>query len=122
MKRLWQRLWPWLFPLGAAVGLSLLWGCPIRQLLGIGCPLCGISRAMLRALRLDLAGAFALHPLWPLVLLTPPLGVWLTEKKPKAVSPFCWTVFALLLLVYTLRLLSRDPVVFQSARLIGGAE
>ena len=117
-----KRIWPWLVLLAAAAALSLLWGCPLRQLVGIGCPLCGVSRALLRVLRLDFAGAFTLHPLWPLILLTPPLGVWLTEKKPKAVGPFCWTVFALLLLVYTLRLLSRDPVVFQSARLNGGAE
>ncbi|MBR4393769.1 MAG: sugar kinase [Oscillospiraceae bacterium] len=36
MKRLWRRFWPWLVLLAAAVGLSLLWGCPIRQLAGIG--------------------------------------------------------------------------------------
>ena len=93
------------------MGLSLLWGCPIRQLLGIGCPLCGISRALLRVLRLDFSGAFALHPLWPLLLLTPPLGVWLTEKKPKAVGPFCWTLLVVFLLTYVLRLCLRDPAV-----------
>lgn len=39
-------------------------GCPIRFFLGISCPGCGITRAWIRVLHLDLAGAFACHPLF----------------------------------------------------------
>lgn len=40
--------------------LLLLWltglGCPFRALFGIPCPTCGMTRALLSLLRLDLAG------------------------------------------------------------------
>ena len=38
--------------------------CPILFLTGISCAGCGMSRAWLSLLRLDLAGAFAFHPLF----------------------------------------------------------
>ena len=46
--------------------------CPIRHLLGIPCPGCGITRALISALLLDFGGAFAYHPLWimtPIIIL-----------------------------------------------------
>ena len=39
-------------------------GCPIRRVTGAPCPGCGMTRAWLAALHLDLAGAFRLHPLF----------------------------------------------------------
>ena len=38
--------------------------CPIRFLTGISCAGCGMSRAWLSLLRLDLAGALYYHPLF----------------------------------------------------------
>lgn len=38
--------------------------CPVRQLTGIICPGCGMSRAWLAVLRLDFAAAFWYHPLF----------------------------------------------------------
>ena len=38
--------------------------CPIRSLTGIPCPGCGMSRAWLSALRLDILGAFRYHPMF----------------------------------------------------------
>ena len=38
--------------------------CPIRSLTGIPCPGCGMSRAWLAALRLDILGAFSYHPMF----------------------------------------------------------
>lgn len=48
--------------LAAWVALGL--PCPVRQLTGIICPGCGMSRAWLAALRLELAEAFRYHPLF----------------------------------------------------------
>jgi hypothetical protein len=46
------------------------WPCVIRTVLGIPCPGCGLSRAWLAALRLDLSAAFSYHPLfWTIPLL-----------------------------------------------------
>ena len=41
-------------------------GCPIRWILHIPCPFCGMTRAHLAAFRLDFATAFSYHPLFPL--------------------------------------------------------
>jgi hypothetical protein len=52
-------------------GLPLpLWSCPIRQLTGVPCPTCYLTRSVLATLRGDLAGAVRLHAFGPpLVLL-----------------------------------------------------
>lgn len=38
--------------------------CPIKFFTGISCAGCGMSRAWLSVLRLDMAGAFRYHPLF----------------------------------------------------------
>ena len=46
--------------------------CPIKFFTGISCAGCGMSRAWLSVLRLDMAGAFRYHPLFflpPVVLV-----------------------------------------------------
>ena len=44
--------------------------CIVKSILGIPCPGCGMTRAVVSALRLDLAAAFRLHPMfWSLPLL-----------------------------------------------------
>jgi len=47
-----------------------LWSCPIRQLTGVPCPTCYLTRSVLATLRGDLTGAVRLHAFGPpLVLL-----------------------------------------------------
>lgn len=49
--------------------LSLgLWSCPIRQLTGIPCPTCYLTRSVLAVLRGDLAQAVQWHALGPLLV------------------------------------------------------
>lgn len=44
--------------------------CIIKSAFGIACPGCGMTRAVLSAIRLDFITAFALHPMfWSLPLL-----------------------------------------------------
>lgn len=44
--------------------------CPIRHFTGVPCPSCGMSRAWVAALKLDLATAFFYHPLfWSIPIL-----------------------------------------------------
>jgi hypothetical protein len=90
-------------------------GCPIRWLTGVPCPGCGLTRAYVAALHLDFAGAFALHPLWP---VAGPLVAYLLVGKPPLfggarlgrVVPLGFV--ALLLAVYVARLcVPHDPVV-----------
>jgi len=42
--------------------------CLFRQMTGLPCPYCGMTHACIGALAGDVAGAFAAHPLWPLVI------------------------------------------------------
>lgn len=69
------HLWLKLLVIGLCGGLLILWvalelHCPVRRLIGIPCPGCGMSRAWLCALEGDLAGAFYYHPMfWAVPLL-----------------------------------------------------
>ena len=60
------------------VVLNRLFGCPIRLVTGVSCAGCGMTRAWLSVLRLDLRQAFYYHPLF----LLPPVGaaLWLCRK------------------------------------------
>lgn len=72
-----SHLWAKLVLFSICGGILVLWTvfrlpCPIRCLTGIICPGCGMGRAWLAALRLDLFHAFRFHPLFwtvPVVIL-----------------------------------------------------
>lgn len=59
----------WLVPVTLASALALLffsplrWRCPVALVLGVPCPICGMTRAVWLALRGDFAAATAMHPL-----------------------------------------------------------
>jgi hypothetical protein len=53
----------------AAIVFSFTAGCPFLLVTGIPCPGCGMTRAILSALRFDFTAAFGYHPLFPLVIL-----------------------------------------------------
>ena len=50
-----------------ALGLGAWLGCPIYELTGITCPLCGTTRAWLSFLGGDFMGALRFHPLFLLI-------------------------------------------------------
>ena len=92
--------------------------CPIKALLGVSCPGCGMTRALLSCLRLDFAAAFHYHPLfWAVVPVLCLLFFFHVRKNRRG---YAWTLgisIALLLLVYLLRMLlgAGDVVVFDPA-------
>ena len=108
----------------AALAAALSWtvGCPIRRLLGIGCPLCGISRALRAVLHLDLPEAFALHPLWPVIFPGLFLCIVLERRRAGGSKGLALGLLILFLAVYALRLWRQDPVVWPgfSAGLLSG--
>ncbi len=53
-----------------SAAVPALWSCPLRALAGIPCPGCGLTRALVAALRGDLAASLRFHPLGPVVLAT----------------------------------------------------
>ena len=62
----------WAICAGFAIVLKPVWfammplipGCPFHRLTGIACPGCGTTRAVAHLLRFDLAGGFAMNPLF----------------------------------------------------------
>ena len=85
--------------------------CPILFLTGISCAGCGMSRAWLSLLRLDLAGAFAFHPLFwlpPAVLAALLLRRRIPVRVFRALLGACAARF---IGVYLIRLLLPGDVV-----------
>lgn len=80
---------------GIGLALGILWlvflpGCPVRNMTGIPCPGCGMSRAWFSLLRLDVAGAFSHHPMFWSV----PVFFWAFWKdwRPFRRSWMNWTL------------------------------
>lgn len=74
--------------LGALAGMAAvagIWilldlGCPIRNVTGVICPGCGMSRAWFAALGLDLPQAFRYHPMfWSVPVV---VGMGLYDFRP----------------------------------------
>jgi hypothetical protein len=87
-------------------------GCPIKYLTGISCLGCGMTRAVISALKCDFAKAMEYHPLFWIPI--PIFSVWcLYPKIPKNVYRVClYTVILLFIIVYIYRLLfSKSDIV-----------
>lgn len=89
--------------------------CPIKFITGISCAGCGMSRAWIAFLQLDMAKAFEYHPLFWL----PPIAVIVLLCKPKInikiYKIFIFTIILMFAIVYICRLIwsSDDVVVFE---------
>lgn len=100
-----------------ALGMYSIWvGCPFRRLTGIPCPLCGMTRAVLSALRLDFSLAFNHHPLF---FLMPPLGLFLlfhVKKGSRLPKWFFYIIYILtgilFLSVWIWRLMRGNELLF----------
>jgi hypothetical protein len=86
--------------------------CPIKYLCGISCPGCGMSRALLSALRLELSAAFAYNPAWPALLICAAVALVLKLRGRLRASRLTLAVLlAVLLAVYAVRLFAGGEVV-----------
>jgi hypothetical protein len=91
------------------------WPCPMRTLVGVPCPTCGMTRAARLAAHGDFVGALHMHPLWIVVL--PALGIvlgvevvgyvrtgaWGASAKIPHVKQAGYVILALLLVVWIAR-------------------
>lgn len=89
--------------------------CPIKFITGISCAGCGMSRAWLAFLQLDIAKAFEYHPLFFL----PPIAVIVLLRKSKInikiYKIIIFTIILMFAIVYICRLIwsGDDVVVFE---------
>jgi len=79
-------------------------GCPIKFFTGISCPGCGMTRAVMAALRLNFHDALYYHPLFFLVPFMVSLYFFGDYFKSKFVKYFWAVIIILFLTVYFLRL------------------
>ena len=100
----------------ALAAYAFLVGCPFRQLFGVKCPMCGMTRAFLSLLRLDLREAFRWHPAWPAALVLIPLFLILELRKSGGGKLPGLVLIAVLGVTYAVRLVLRDPVVWPNLR------
>ena len=91
--------------------------CPLRLAIGVPCPGCGLTRATLAGLTLDLEGLLHYHPLAPLMtpllvwsLLKPVLLAlgWIeqawVDRLPRIPQPLYWALGAALVGLWIARL------------------
>ena len=89
--------------------------CPIKFITGLSCAGCGMSRAWIAFLQLDIAKAFEYHPLFWL----PPIAVIVLLCKSKInikiYKIFIFTIVLMFAIVYICRLIwsGDDIVVFE---------
>ncbi|MBE5847296.1 MAG: DUF2752 domain-containing protein [Lachnospiraceae bacterium] len=88
-------------------------GCPIRFVTGVSCMGCGMSRAWIALLHLDLKSAYYYHPLfWVPALFVP--AYFLRERIPEKVRRYLlYVVIVLFTVVYIIRMADpNDTIVY----------
>ena len=98
-----------------ALAVFGIYRCPLDHMLGIPCPMCGITRALSALLKGDIYGAFYYHPLWPAAVLAVFLyilyyfGVIKVSKKVFDIS--CGVLIAMAIGCFVIRHIQHSPVV-----------
>lgn len=64
--------------------------CPLRRFVGIPCPTCRSTRAVLRLVRGDFAGAFTLQPLVTGLLLLVPIALLVGWRRGLRLPRTAW--------------------------------
>lgn len=86
-------------------------GCPIKFISGLCCPGCGMTRAVISAIKLDFKQAFYYHPLWCAIALIALLLILLRNKK-RAFNLCIGLTCVLLISVYFFRIFSGNDIVY----------
>ncbi len=87
-------------------------GCPIRWLTGICCPSCGMTRAALSLITLDIESAFQYHPLVFCLPVAVLLFIFRKHIDGKIFGIFFWLFIVALLIIYIYRILSGSEIVY----------
>ncbi len=99
---------------GAIFAVVLVYGCmqafgitcPIKYLTGISCPGCGMTRAWIAFLHLDISKALQYHPLFFLPPLFVVTVIFRNKVNKKIYSILIFTFIVLFVTIYLLRMRS----------------
>ncbi len=124
MRQLFFNLWSkYRYEIGVVLGIVALYlaffavgiTCPIKFITGVSCPGCGMSRALMNAVKGNFSAAFSYHPMWIILPITAFLLIFFKVKKKVTAFNITIGVFSALMLsvyIYRLFFLSQDVVVF----------
>ena len=104
-----------LYTLIGGLILLFLYKCPFKFILGISCPGCGMTRALLSCLKLDFVSAFNYHPLFGIVIIAAIIwcldhfGIIQIQHQTRTV--LFYVLCALFIIVYIIRLLHGSNIV-----------
>ena len=105
--------------LGALAYASALlfgWNCPIKYLIGVPCPGCGLSRALAALLRLDFRTAFAVFTRWfsccRRSFCTRCLAKSHFFGSKNLERMLLWSAIVLDIAIWLIRLALHDPLIF----------
>ncbi len=87
-------------------------GCPVKAILGVPCPFCGMTRAYLSLIRLDFSVAFEYNPAFPVFALICLTGILAAadKKRTKIWLTAFFLLIALLIAVWLIRLITGTAV------------
>lgn len=96
--------------IGALLAFLGVYQCPLRLLLGIPCPGCGMTRAYIALFKLDFKKAFELHPLFIVPIAVAVYMLFRRKMKKLHKYEFKMTVAVLSLFIVTwiIRLLMQN--------------
>ena len=93
-----------------------IYKCPIKHIFGLSCPLCGMTRAFLSLLRLDISKAFYYHLLWPVALLLLIFYILIERKiiriNKRTIYIVLYIICAINLIYYFYRLFNNSNIVY----------
>ena len=86
--------------------------CPIKFITGISCPGCGMTRAVISAVKLDFKSAFYYNPMWCVTLPAIAVMAFAHIKNKQKLMKITALLFAALLIVtYVIRIIVGDSTV-----------
>lgn len=131
-KKLIKRAIIWLPAIAIVVILMYISNiqCLIKEVIGLPCPTCGMTRAWVSVLRLDFKEAFWWHPLFPIAILI--LYLLIDNDNPRRwFQILLASTVVLLTVVFIVRLMhsgwdtppldiNRDAILFKVIKYLGG--
>ena len=97
-----------------------IYHCPFKYILGISCPTCGLTRAMICFFKLDFSGAFHYHAFWPVVVVGSIIYTLYITKiikiNKKKILSIIYIICMLNLIYYFWRLFNNSDIVKLSSK------